>query len=48
VKKQPAKKTVKTESGTPVTSLPNIGKDTAAKLEKIGIVTAEDFLARDP
>ena len=48
MKKQPAKKTVKTESGTPVTSLPNIGKDTAAKLEKIGIVTAEDFLARDP
>lgn len=33
---------------TPVTSLSNIGKDTAAKLEKIGIRTAEEFLARDP
>jgi nucleotidyltransferase/DNA polymerase involved in DNA repair len=28
--------------------LPNIGKTTALKLEKIGILTAEDFLKRDP
>ena len=31
-----------------LTDLPNIGKTTAAKLEKIGIKTAEDFLKRDP
>ena len=31
-----------------VTDLPNIGKTTAAKLEKIGIRTKEDFLKRDP
>ena len=31
-----------------LTELPNIGKTTAAKLEKIGIKTAEDFLKRDP
>jgi nucleotidyltransferase/DNA polymerase involved in DNA repair len=31
-----------------LTDLPNIGKTTAAKLEKIGIRTAEDFLGRDP
>lgn len=29
-------------------SLPNIGKVTALQLEKIGIKTKEDFLARDP
>jgi nucleotidyltransferase/DNA polymerase involved in DNA repair len=28
--------------------LPNIGKTTAAKLERIGIKTKEDFLKRDP
>ena len=31
-----------------LTDLPNIGKTTAAKLEKIGIRTPEDFLKRDP
>jgi len=31
-----------------LTDLPNIGKTTAAKLEKIGITTAEEFLKRDP
>jgi DNA transformation protein len=31
-----------------LTDLPNIGKTTAAKLEKIGIRTKEDFLKRDP
>jgi len=31
-----------------LTELPNIGKTTAAKLEKIGIRTTEDFLKRDP
>jgi uncharacterized protein (DUF1697 family) len=31
-----------------LTDLANIGKTTAAKLEKIGIRTAEDFLKRDP
>ncbi len=31
-----------------LTELPNVGKTTAAKLEKIGIKTAEDFLKRDP
>ena len=31
-----------------LTELPNVGKTTAAKLEKIGITTAEDFLKRDP
>ena len=31
-----------------VTDLPNIGKTTAAKLERIGIRTADDFLKRDP
>ena len=31
-----------------LTDLPNIGKTTAAKLEKIGIRKAEDFLKRDP
>jgi nucleotidyltransferase/DNA polymerase involved in DNA repair len=31
-----------------LTDLPNIGKTTAAKLEKIGIRTPEDFLRRDP
>ncbi|MGB8957525.1 MAG: helix-hairpin-helix domain-containing protein [Candidatus Aminicenantales bacterium] len=35
-------------AGRKLTSLPNIGKTTAAKLEKIGIKTPEDFLARDP
>ena len=37
-KKQPGK----------LTDLPNIGKTTAAKLEKIGIRTKEDFLGHDP
>ena len=31
-----------------LTTLPNIGAITAKKLEKIGITTAEEFLARDP
>ncbi|OGD10429.1 MAG: hypothetical protein A2Y86_08890, partial [Candidatus Aminicenantes bacterium RBG_13_62_12] len=31
-----------------LTDLPNIGRTTAAKLEKIGIRTKEDFLERDP
>jgi len=31
-----------------LTDLPNIGKTTAEKLEKIGIRTPEDFLKRDP
>jgi nucleotidyltransferase/DNA polymerase involved in DNA repair len=31
-----------------LTDLANIGKTTAAKLERIGIRTAEDFLKRDP
>jgi nucleotidyltransferase/DNA polymerase involved in DNA repair len=31
-----------------LTDLPNVGKMTALKLEKIGITTAEDFLKRDP
>jgi DNA transformation protein len=31
-----------------LTDLPNIGKTTAVKLEKIGIKTKEDFLKRDP
>ena len=31
-----------------LTDLPNIGKTTAAKLERVGIKTAEDFLKRDP
>ena len=31
-----------------LTDLPNIGKTTAAKLEKIGIRTAGEFLKRDP
>jgi hypothetical protein len=35
-------------AGTALTSLPNIGPTTAAKLAKIGIRTAEEFLARDP
>lgn len=29
-------------------TLPNVGKVTAAKLKKIGILTREDFLKRDP
>ncbi|OGD23289.1 MAG: hypothetical protein A2Y70_05650 [Candidatus Aminicenantes bacterium RBG_13_64_14] len=41
---------MKTSGKTPgkLTDLPNIGKTTAAKLEKIGILTKEDFLKRDP
>ena len=38
----------KAYSAGKVTDLPNIGKTTAAKLEKIGIRTKEDFLKRDP
>lgn len=48
MKKPLSKKIAKHGTGAPVNSLPNIGKDTAAKLEKIGITTAEKFLARDP
>jgi hypothetical protein len=48
MKKPPTRKTKKAGTGTSVETLPNIGKDTAAKLGKIGIRTAEDFLARDP
>ena len=47
MKKPSAQKAAKTGKGDPLTLLPNIGKDTAAKLEKIGITTAEEFLARD-
>ena len=36
------------DSAGKLTDLPNIGKTTAAKLEKIGIRTKEDFLKRDP
>ena len=32
----------------PLTSLRNIGSTTARKLERIGVRSAEDFLARDP
>jgi len=32
----------------PLTSLRNIGPVTASKLERIGIRTADEFLARDP
>ncbi len=32
----------------PLTSLRNIGAVTASKLERIGIRTADEFLARDP
>ncbi|MDD4351963.1 MAG: TfoX/Sxy family DNA transformation protein [Candidatus Gracilibacteria bacterium] len=31
-----------------LTDLPNIGKGIAAKLERIGIPTKEEFLKRDP
>jgi nucleotidyltransferase/DNA polymerase involved in DNA repair len=31
-----------------LTDLPNIGRTTAAKLEKIGIRNQKDFLRRDP
>ena len=31
-----------------LTTLPNIGKVIAGKLQKIGIHSAEEFLARDP
>jgi hypothetical protein len=34
--------------GDRLTDLPNIGKTTAAKLERIGILTKDDFLKRDP
>jgi len=37
-----------TEKPAKLTDLPNVGKTTAAKLEKIGIRTCEDFLKRDP
>ncbi len=36
------------KSSGKLTELPNIGKTTAAKLERIGITTAEEFLDRDP
>jgi nucleotidyltransferase/DNA polymerase involved in DNA repair len=48
MKKPSPSKTAKAETGTPLTSLPNIGKITASGLEKIGIRTAEQFLTRDP
>ena len=35
-------------AGSKLTGLPNIGKTTAARLEKIGVRTPEDFLKRDP
>jgi nucleotidyltransferase/DNA polymerase involved in DNA repair len=41
-------KTPKTKNPEKLTDLPNIGKTTAAKLERIGIRTPEDFLKRDP
>lgn len=44
-------KTKPTTSRSPqgrLIDLPNVGKTTAAKLEKIGIRTQEDFLKRDP
>jgi nucleotidyltransferase/DNA polymerase involved in DNA repair len=31
-----------------LTDLPNVGKTTAAKLRRIGITSAEEFLKRDP
>jgi hypothetical protein len=31
-----------------LTSLPNIGKTTSEKLQKIGINTTDEFLSRDP
>lgn len=31
-----------------ITDLPNIGKKTAEKLKQIDIITADDFLKRDP
>lgn len=34
--------------GTSLLTLPNLGKGTAAKLERIGIATKEEFLKRDP
>ena len=40
-------KTIKGNGGK-LTDLPNIGRTTAAKLEKIGITSREDFLRRDP
>ena len=36
------------KSATPLTSLLNIGSTTARKLERVGVRSAEDFLARDP
>ncbi|MBM3306638.1 MAG: hypothetical protein FJY79_11990, partial [Candidatus Aminicenantes bacterium] len=36
------------ENGNRLTDLPNVGKTTAAKLERIGIRTKADFLKRDP
>jgi hypothetical protein len=41
------KKRSATEEGA-LTSLPNIGKTTAAHLNTIGITTKEQFLSRDP
>jgi hypothetical protein len=39
---------VKCQKDNDLTSLPNIGKVTAKKLNKIGIYTAEDFLKCNP
>jgi hypothetical protein len=41
---------VRVSTGGPrkLTELPNIGRVSAAKLERIGIGTAADFLKRDP
>lgn len=39
---------MKRTQGGRLTDLPNIGKKTAAKLQSIGIDTAEDYLKRDP
>jgi hypothetical protein len=38
----------KSKQGTSLLMLTNIGKITAAKLQKIGITTAEDFCSRNP
>lgn len=48
MKKPSPKKSAKAGAKTALTSLPNVGKTTAVKLEKIGIKSAEEFLARDP
>lgn len=39
---------MKKQTPASLESLPNIGKVTARKLKQIGIMTADDFLQRDP